>query len=289
MNAAEYFAINLQDEEPNFYSRIPHIISQITYDEVNEETGEVETKRLSIYAKELYRVIKSITNDTGACWQSRDKLAEECNMSAGQITSAKKELMQSFNELDGLPLISIKKMQKTSVKGGICKNKTYYDLITVTNIWRFNNAIMRLKNLPKVVAPSQNDNACSAPSKYDTPPQGTPSQPDTNKNPINKNPLSKEQQPLGKPKSVGSLAKKEDVVLPDKSYQSYNYLVKSGYKSAMALKMSMQYSPDDIKNASTYFVEQMAKNKKLGKVIPNECGYFTNILQKRYWEKKKKE
>ena len=289
MNQAELYAIFLQDPEPNFYSRIPHIIDHLTYDCVDEKTGKTKTKRLSVYAKELYRVLKSIANDTGACWKNRDNLAELCNMSAGQITTAKKELMQPFNELEGMALINVKKMQKTSTKEGLCKNKTFYDLITITTIWKFNNAFNRVKNIPvKVGAPSYNDSADQAPSPPDGAPQGAPSPPDTNNNPCINNPLSKDKQPLAKAKSVGSLSKKKDVVLPDKAHQVYKYLVESGYKSTTALKMSMDYTSEEIKNASAYFNEQMKINKKKNIKIANECGYFTKILQNRYWEQPKK-
>lgn len=113
--AAECYTFHLQDEEPSFYSRIPHILSYLTYDYEDPKTKEKSVRHLSVYARELYRVIKSIAADKGACWTMRDNLAELANMSAGAISNAKWELQQKMHQLDESPLIMIEEA-KTHIK-----------------------------------------------------------------------------------------------------------------------------------------------------------------------------
>jgi len=118
----------------NYTSRIPNIIDHLTYNKVDEKTGKSVVKRLSVYAKGLYRVLKTVAGEDGVCLRNRDDLAELCNMSAGSVTNAKKELLQNFNELGGLPLIFIDDRQKRTSKNG-----TIYHAIVVLDIWNVNN------------------------------------------------------------------------------------------------------------------------------------------------------
>lgn len=287
MSCADLYSVYLENEEPNFYSRIPHILDHLTYDHVDAATGKTEIRRLSVYAKEFYRILKQIGGDFGACWQNRDKLAELCNMSAGQVTACKKELTQNFHELGLTPLIEIQKIQKSTVKDGCVKNKTYNDHIKVKNIWGFNNAFMRTRDLRKKNAPSKFDSPESAPSKFDEAPKGGASCDDTNNNPCINNPLFKEQQPEASASPVVSLHSQE-VVVPDKKVQAYNWLVSLGFKTKDALSMIMNYTVDEIAKASKYMGEQLDIKKKKNLPPPaNQHGYFKNILTKRYWEQSK--
>jgi hypothetical protein len=282
----ELYAVYLENEEPNFYSRVPHILDYLTYDHIDEKTGKIEIRRLSIYAKELYRVLKSVAGDQGACWQNRDKLAETCNMSAGQIGNCKKELTQKFHQLDGNPLIHIDKVQKCTVGGGIIKNKTYNDRIKVKNIWGYNNAFMRTRDLRKKEASTQDDSPSKASTQNDDATQEAVTCGDTNNNPIN-NPLFIEQQPGTAVPAVVPYQKNK-VVFSDERDKSYNWLISLGFKVKDALKICMDYSTDEIRKANEYMVNQLKINTSKRIASPsNEHGYFVNILRNKYWEKKK--
>jgi hypothetical protein len=79
---------------------------------------------LTVHAFRLYVHLKRVAQQEGSCWQSARTLAKACNMSAGQISKAKEELVQH-----GLIVRHIKMM-----RGGIG------DDITLVNKWAENFA-----------------------------------------------------------------------------------------------------------------------------------------------------
>ena len=195
-SAAQNYAYEYENCEPKYYTRIPNIIDHLTYDKVNPKTGKITKQRLSVYAKELYRIIRSIANEDSACWMTRDNLAELANMSTGQVTNCKRELQQKFHQLEGMPLILIAKCKRNISKNGKILGKSEYDKCTILNIWKFNNAYMaNLKIIKKIEVRSPNDHTQEVRSPNDHTPLGVRSHDDVINNPINKNPLSKEQQP----------------------------------------------------------------------------------------------
>lgn len=278
---SEIYAFQLQNEEPGYYSRIPHIISYLTYDCIDPDTGEVLVKKLSPNARELYRVIKMTASDGGCCWKSRDTLAEECGMSIGAITNAKKELQQKFHQLDGNSLIKLEKKQKTTVKEGQILNKTTYDTIVIVNIWTWNNAFGAIKNKKGALSP--HDGAGGALSPHDTATQEALSPHDTNNNPIINNPLYKEQQPTATADIAVSFICKNRLFPSEKQRQAYEWMVSKGCKEATAYKIAKQYSPEDIQKASEYTKERLKKGS-----VDSHWAYFQSTLQKRYWEQKRK-
>jgi hypothetical protein len=297
MNPAEIYAINFQNSEPRYYSRIPHILSYLTYDDVNEETGEVTVKNLSLQARELYRVIKSVAGEDGACWQTRDHLAELCNMSTGSITKAKEELQKPFHQLDGNPLIKIEERKKKSETNGTC-----YHIITIIDIWKWNGAFMATKKYlnPKIdkklietEAPSPHDRAEPAPSPHDGAPQGARSPHDGNKNTINKNPLFKEQQPASSDASVCSLNSLSSC-LPSESSEiesgktrAINWFKKQGFDLRAAIYFTENFSLEDIAKASKYVEIQINKKKNSNKFMENIYGYFRKTIENKWWQPKK--
>lgn len=54
----------------------------------------VDDMGLSPQAYRLYGHLKRVAGESGKCWQSTTTLAEHCNMSAGAISAAKKELVE---------------------------------------------------------------------------------------------------------------------------------------------------------------------------------------------------
>jgi hypothetical protein len=289
MSPAELYSISFQNPEPSHFAMVPHIIDHLTYGEIGKD-GKITTKRLSIYAKELYRVIKRIAGDSGACWMNRDHLAELCNMSAGSVTNAKKELLQKFNELDGKPLIILTAHKKAKVKDGIQKNCTVYHKLIVADIWKYNRAYMNTrKSILEMQALSPNDGAYEALSPNDGAIQGAVSPHDTKKNKINNNPLFNEQQPAPKDAPVCPLNSKDlSVSSLDTRRQAFNWFMKNGCDEMTALSFCAKYSDEEITNASGYVTRQIARKKSKGEDVPNIIGYLRKTLENKWWIPKNK-
>lgn len=299
MTPSEIYAVNFQNPEPKYYTRTPNILSHLTYDEIDEDSGEITKKKLSVYARELYRVLREHAGDYGACWRNRDGLAELCNMSAGSISKAKEELLKNFNELDGTPLINIEKRTRKSQHGAAT-----YDLITIMDIWRWNNAFMATLKMRKAspspslydndeVAPSPHDGPKVAPSPHDKALEVAPSPHDTNKNKDNNNHLSKEQQtalsvsvcPLD---SAVSLSVAESDVQSRQKAEAFNWFTKIGCDVFSATQFVEKYSTQDIIEASGYVQKQLAIKKSKNETIGNIVGYLRKTLEGKYWQQQKK-
>lgn len=290
ISAAELYAISFQNPEPKYYSQIPHILSYLTYDFIDPVTGEKTIKKLTLKARELYRVLKMTVgeNDFGKCWRNTGNLAELCGMSTGSISNAKDELTQKFHQLDGKSLITItEKPKKTTNKDGIKLNGTEYHEITIIDIWRHNNAFMVTLKYQNNEARSANESADVARSANESALEGARSPDERNKNPPNKNSLSLEQQSMADAVSVvDCLLNKEDSVLIDKKAQACNWFLKIGCDLKTATYFVETYSSDDIYQASMYTEQQLKKKKAKNETIPNIIGYLRNTLKNRYWEKK---
>lgn len=282
------YEISFGYSNPTHYAMVPHIIDHLTYDEIDDE-GNITKKRLSVYAKELYRVIIRIAGEDGACWANRDTLAEMCNMSAGAITNAKKELQQKFNETEGTPLILIKECNKSKFIGDKKINTTIYHTVTITDVWKFNGPYMRDRKFLKPETPSPHDKAEGGPSPHDLGPQGAPSPHDTNKNQYNKNHLSNKQQPSGGAEPVCSLDKQPSVFSGSSTpsadkLKAFNHLLSIGFDEKAAILLMNTYSPKEISDTSAY-VGKVMKNKK-GASFKNILGYFRSVLQNGYYKSK---
>lgn len=144
----------ITEERPDrvYYTMIPNMI---------------DDSNLSVYAYRLYGHIKRTAEEKGTCWQSTETLAENCNISTGEVSYAKHEL-----EKAGLiKIVSI----KTPTTGKYCHN------ITIVDIWEKN--IQQYKKVPSPeVMPSPGE---PMPSPHE--PMGSPHE--TKKNPLKKNPI----------------------------------------------------------------------------------------------------
>ncbi len=290
LSPSQMYAIAFESSEPKHYTRIPNIIDHLTYEELDEKTGQTIKKRLSVYASHLYRVIKSIANEGNACWMNRDNLAELANMSTGKISECKKELSQKFHQLDGKSLISIEECKKTTMKGKEQSNQTCYHKITIIDIWKWNNAYMAtLKFQKKMEALSPGDGADEALSPGDGAQGEALSPGDTNKNPsFNNIPLSKEQQPTADADLSVSSNKEKELFSSDPNIQrAYDWLLKEGFDEKASKEIAIRYSSDDISKAGAYTNRQVDKNKK-NNVKTNKLAYLRDCLKYRYWDNKKK-
>lgn len=286
---AEIYAFNFQNPEPKYYARVPHIIDHLTYK--IEKDGVIQTKRLSVYAKELYRVIRMIASDGGVDWHKVESLAEIVGCSVGSIVNAKKELLMPMDQLDGSPLIiETRKQIHKDVNGQhivttLCTR-------TIIDIWRWNNAFMAtIKNQVQYgrITHSLNESEIdqihhmNPPPPPDSPHESAPQTPDSpheaNKNKQNNNPLFKEQQPTTEVASVCSFKEK----LSSVQLQAYDWLLKIGCSIKTTMYFINNFSTDEIENASRYLKNQMSK-----KEVPNIVGYLRKILEGKWWIKKNK-
>jgi hypothetical protein len=289
MNPAEVYMHHYQTQEPNFYTQVPNIIDHLTYE--IEEKGVKITKRLSVYAKELYRVIRMIAKDHGKDWHTTESLAEIIGCSVGSIINAKKELLMPMIQLENSPLIieersPLKKIiEGKTIKTTLCKRM-------IVDIWKWNNAFMATKKHQMQFGrfpDSCGESGWSPDSCGESAPQGPDSCGESIKNNTKKNPLSKEQQPTAKADPVCSLHAKCSVVSaqsaspPEKEAKinNFNLLMKMGFGEIAALNLIASYSGCAFIEAFRYLNEQKIKKK-----ILNELGYFRKILEGKWWEKK---
>ena len=106
----------MENPNPRHFEMIPDILDYLTYIErsVDKEGNVIyQRKRLRPIEKDLYRILSKAAGQNG-CWKSTQTLAEQVNVSVGAIVEAKKILSQSFEQLDGKPLISIQKRSSSS-------------------------------------------------------------------------------------------------------------------------------------------------------------------------------
>jgi hypothetical protein len=285
---SELYAIALDCNEPNNYTIVPNIIDHLTYDFVDEE-GNITIRRLSVFAIQLYRIIRTIAGQEGICWRTAENLAELANMSEGQVSKCKKELMQKFHQLEGASLISIEEKEKTILKEGKKINGTIYHVIKLKNIWNYNRAFFLKKKWDKEQAgfPEKPVEQAGFPEKPVTERAGFPGE--CNNITYNNTPLFKEQHSADESDIVVSLDKKEDIVIPEnRSYneanlQAFNWFLKIGCNLKSAIHFVDNFSVDDIKNASLYVEKQIQKKKKNNSYIPNPIGYLRKTLENKYW------
>jgi hypothetical protein len=93
----------IKDTSKNYFTMIPNIVFELG---------------LSVYAVRLYCELKRVTGDYGGkCWINTEHLSERCQISTGNISAAKKELLEA-----GLILIEN-------------KGANHYHEITIVDIW----------------------------------------------------------------------------------------------------------------------------------------------------------
>lgn len=144
-----YTAKYLNPGKDHNFEKIPDILDHLTFI-VKNKKGQYERKRLSVYAKEVYRIIKKSAGNS-VCWRTTEALAYEANCSTYSVCQAKKELSQSFEQLDGNSLIIIEeKIRKRFDEKGKCNGTTIKHIIGIENIWKWNNAFCsNFKNMEK--------------------------------------------------------------------------------------------------------------------------------------------
>ena len=288
MNPSELYMHHYQNSEPKFYTRVPNIIDHLTYDV--EEDGVKVSKRLSVYAKELYRVIRMIASDQGKDWHTTESLAEIVGCSVGSIINAKKELLMPMNQLEGNALIIEERSMGTRMVGDnrykctLCKR-------AIVDIWKWNNAFMatmKYQNKFGIIPDSPHESGLPPDSCGESGPQGPDSYGEANNNKNNNIPMSNKQQPTasavpvcllnakGSYVSVRSAPPSDDVA----KHHNFNLLTKMGYDVLSAMGIVDSFSGQDLQRAFLYLEAQKKK-----KSILNPLGYFRKILEGKWWMK----
>jgi len=295
LSPAELYADHFQHPEPRFFTQVPNIIDHLTY--TVKQEGITKKKRLSVYAKELYRVIRMIASDAGKCWNSTEALAEKIGCSKSKVSEATQELLMPMDQLDGKPLIIIteRKMKKTLDSGHIYGVK--YFVRTIVDIWGYNNAFMatlKYQNkygqeepVHKEISCSHGEQVITSCSHGEQVPPSSCSLSERNNNPIKKNPLLSKQQPTADAAPVCSSnmeKKKKRLSLSEDQRKSYEWMLKEGCDEKSAFDMASKFSPEHIKLACEYVLKQEKISKSKNKKIFNPWGYFIQTLNGRYWE-----
>ena len=137
--------VEFASAEPRHFDMFPSILDHLTYidEEIDITTGERRyyRKRLTPTEKEVYRVLRYRAG-RGKCFRSTEDLAAHVNCSPTLIVQSKKILQMPFEQLEGSPLIHVEEKYTRTMEGDKCINKKPVHLITVLNIWAFNNAFM---------------------------------------------------------------------------------------------------------------------------------------------------
>lgn len=278
LTSAQY-CIAMQNPEPSNYTRVPNIIDHLTYDEIDEETGVTKVKRLSIYAKELYRILKTIAGQENICWRNTENLAQLANMSKGQVSNCKKELQNKFHQLDGTSLIQITERKKES-----SKNSTIYHQVTIMSIWGFNRAYFLLKKIEKKIekeARSPDERANQARSPDERAPLEARSLSERT-NIYNKTSLCKEQHSTAAPSSVCSSDQENSV--DEAKVPWFNFLLKVGYDIFTATSIIEKYSIEEIKNSANYTDKKQLFYKSKNEILQNPLGYLIKTLENKWWK-----
>lgn len=90
----------------------------------------VQMKLISRNAFTLYMVYRRVAGTTGACWIGIRGLAERCGFSKSTVADSRKELIKSFEILNGKSLIKIEPGNR---------KKEEADMVTIIDIWRENH------------------------------------------------------------------------------------------------------------------------------------------------------
>jgi len=278
---AEEYAFHFQNPEPKHYTRIPNILDHLTFRK--KVKGIEKTCRLSVYAKELYRIIRMIASDRGLCWMTTKHLADTMNCSVGTICKAKKELMSSMDQLDGNSLI-IEKRRMSAKRDplGVITSSREQCTYTIVDIWPWNNAYMQTLKYHKTDSPSESMGGTDSPSESVS--LGTDSPGEPNNISINNISLLKEQHLPANADSVVSFSKEK--MFPSDEMQSlFESMVKAGCEEKTAKRLVLTHPRKDILAASNYVTRQSEKARHKRKSIENKWGYLQTVLQNRYWEK----
>lgn len=137
---ADAYMLHFQNERLEYYALVPGCIYHLTYlVKVGDKTVR---KRLSPRARDLYSYFLQIGWRSKKAWDKTEALADKIGCSVGTITNLKKELVHNFEQLNGKPLITIKKKKKRYVDNEGKNQSTDYDFITILDVNAESNAFM---------------------------------------------------------------------------------------------------------------------------------------------------
>lgn len=282
LSPAEQYAIAYQNPEPSNYTRMPNFIHDLTYDDIDPNTGKVEIKRLTVHAVILYMAIRQVAGNDGVTWKNTMQFAEMCNMSTGMVSNAKKELQKSFHQLDGNSLIQITNRQKPVYKDGVKISCAIYHQIIITDVWRYNRVHFVQKKFKKQ-AISQDERPKIGLSQDENTQQGCLSQDEHYiKQTCINTPLSKEQHSTAEAVSVVSSKKEEEIVDVGRKDKFEEWLRKIGFTLKDAKNFIEKYTIEEMKLAADYLKRQKEKGKNIGNIL----GYFRSTLENKYYLRK---
>lgn len=288
LSPSELYAINLNENDPKYFSLTPGIIFHCTYvakekKKGKKHYGELVRKKISPHAIALYTCIRQIAGQNSACWSSTSYLSALTGMSAGMISEAKADLTQPIEQLNGKPLLEItEKRKKVTQPDGSVKSVPYHQIVP-THIWPENNAYMATisyqENLELgLVSRSQCESQPPSRSQCETDSLGSRSQCETNK--TEKNSSVNETEPARCASGCSSSEKGLFEENQEKIAKAKQAMRSSGSDENFIREMTKRFTPQRILDAG-FYVQQMAKRKR----ISNLQGYFRKAIESgRKWE-----
>jgi len=147
---------------PTHFEMMPGFIDYLTYIEqdskiikgikklIFDESGNpiYVRKRLKPIYKDIYRVITKLAGEA-VCMRTESYIAQIVGCSTHTVADAKEVFQNSFEQIDGLSLITVDEQRCLTTKidengKKIKVNKRPVHICHLTSIWRFNNPFMKI-------------------------------------------------------------------------------------------------------------------------------------------------
>lgn len=281
LSAAELYAIEVENTEPSYFAQIPAVLYHCTY-----KDGET-TRKLHPISIALYGALKQLGGQNGACWASRERLAEMVGCSTGSISMAWMELAKPMDQLGGKSLITVQKRKKKRKSGG----GSTYNHALINNVWGENRAYMKVLEISraasaavdKSTSPSPHDGESFSPSPHDGEPLGSPSPHDANNRIQRKKHSVAETEAAAAPPSVCYSAPPFSVSsAKPHSAEGVTYMLRNfwGADENFIREMLRRFDPWRIAEACRYAAKQVKR-----KSIRNKVGYLREAIENgRVWE-----
>lgn len=312
---AEY--VDAFNPDPKHFEMMPHILSHLTYIELDGQTGIYYRKRLKAAHKEVYRIIKMIAG-TGICFRTEEYIANMAGCSVETVSEAKWIFTEAFEQLDGNPLMTItQKSVMTKRKNELNEeriiNKRPVHVCQLMQIWKYNNAYMTtlmdkepgpMKQplsekeaelvIEKMFQKSSAElasqivhNLGADPKKRESPgadPKKRES-PSERADPKKRVDIKQRQTPLLKDKDTMAKAIQMSLInsVCEEDLKSecstHEWLQKMGFKQAKATQLLSDYGIYQIQSA-VFYVKKELKNKPPTRTI---SGYLLQAIEKSWW------
>ncbi len=292
LSPSEMYAIELNNEEPGYYSLTPAILYHLTYIETQEVEDGLHIqvrKTLSSDALKLYgylRQLASIKNQ--AIFMKAETIAENLRMSRRHVNDLFIELQMPFEQLGGKSLIERQKAFKTTKTKKGEKRVVPYHKYKLNVIWAENNAYMSTLKYQPFLPLGIIEQSSMAPLRQRSDIDGTiaPTIPQDPWHRCANDPQAESQCPNNNPllNNNPPVTDEEDAAAcdcdPIREYEMQKtkcreVLISVGADKKFVDEMISKYTPKQINDAGYYVFQQLKR-----KHIENKMGYLRRAIEK---------